>query len=62
MKIPNKRELEQVAFNHLSDLGFKDFMNPYKKFSSKPYSVLMIHATLASDISLHLRKNVLKTI
>ena len=26
MKIPNKRELQQIAFNHSSDIGFKDFM------------------------------------
>ena len=23
MKIPNKRELQQIAFNHLSDISFK---------------------------------------
>ena len=27
MKIPNKRELQQIAFNHLLDIDFKDFMN-----------------------------------
>ena len=27
MKIPNKRELQQITFNHLSDIGFEDFMN-----------------------------------
>ena len=27
MKIPNKRELQQIPFNHLSDIGFEDFMN-----------------------------------
>ena len=26
MKIPNKRELRQIASNHLSDIEFKDFM------------------------------------
>ena len=29
MKIPNKRELQQMASNHLSDTDFKDFMNTY---------------------------------
>ena len=24
------QELQQIAFNHLSDIGFKDFMNLYK--------------------------------
>ena len=30
MKIPNKRELQQIASNHLSDIDSKDFMKPYK--------------------------------
>ena len=27
MKIPNKRELQQIALNHSSDVDFKDFIN-----------------------------------
>ena len=26
MKIPNKRELQQIALNRSSDIDFKDFM------------------------------------
>ena len=26
MKIPNKRELQQIALNHLSDINSKDFI------------------------------------
>ena len=26
MKIPDKRELQQIALNHSSDTGFKDFL------------------------------------
>ena len=29
MKIPNKRELQQSALNHSSDIGFKDFIKMY---------------------------------
>ena len=49
MKIPNKREPQQSAFNHLSDIDFKDFLNLYKKCTAKPYSFLVIDAALASD-------------
>ena len=35
MKNPNKQELQQVAFNHSSDIDFKDFMNIYKKCTAK---------------------------
>ena len=31
MKIPNKSELQQIAFNHSSDIDFREFMNLYKK-------------------------------
>ena len=30
IKIPNKRELQQTAFNHLPDINFKDSMNYYR--------------------------------
>ena len=30
MKIPNKRELQQNAFNYSSDIDFEDFVNLYK--------------------------------
>ena len=36
MEIPNKRELQQIAFNHSSDIDFKDFMD--KKLTAKTYS------------------------
>ena len=42
MKIPNKQELQQFAFNHSSDIDFKDFMNLYKKCTEKPYPFLFI--------------------
>ena len=36
MKIPNKRELQQIALNHSSDIGFKDFVRIYKKYTDEP--------------------------
>ena len=60
MKIPNKRELEQNAFNHSSDIYFQDFINLSKKFTGKPNSFLVIGTTLASDNPLRFRKNILE--
>ena len=62
IKISNKWELQQIAFNHSSDIDFKDFMNLYKKCTAKPYSFLVIDATLASDNSLRFRKDLLERI
>ena len=60
MKIPNKRELQQIALNHSSDIDFKDFMKIYKKYTAKPYSFLVIDTTLPSDDLLRFRKNLLR--
>ena len=60
MKVPNKRELQQIALNYSSDIDFKDFMKIYKKCTAKPYSLLVIDRTLSSDDPLRFRKNLLK--
>ena len=57
LKIPNKRELQHIAFNHSSDMDFQEFINLYKKCTEKPYSFLVIDATLALDNPLRFRKN-----
>ena len=52
MKIPNKRELQQIAINHSSDINTKEFINIYKKCTDKPYSFLVV-----SDDPLRFGKN-----
>ena len=59
MKIPNKRELSQIASNHSSDIDFKDFMKVYKDHTKEPYSFLVNDTTLSSDNPLRFRKNLL---
>ena len=59
MKIPNKRELQQIALNHSSDIDFKDFTNIYNKSTKEPYSFLVNDTTLPSDNPLKFRKNLL---
>ena len=41
LKIPNKRELQQIAVNHSSDIDFKDFMKIYIKCAAENYSFLV---------------------
>ena len=60
MKIPNKRELQQIL--KYSDIDFQDFMNLYKKCTQNPYSFLVIDTTLASDNPLRFRKKLLERI
>ena len=56
MKIP-KKELQQIAINHLSDINSTDFVKIYKKCTAEPYSFLVNNTTLASDNPLRFRKN-----
>ena len=51
MKIPNKQEFQQI-----------DFMNLYRKCAAKPYSFLVIDATLPSNNPSCFRKNLLERI
>ena len=55
-KTSNKREHQQIAINHLSDISTKDFINIYRKCTTKPYSFLVINTTLVSDNPLRFRK------
>ena len=57
LKIPNKREFQQIALNHSSVINSKDFIKIYKKYTAEPYSFLVNDATLESDNSLRFRKN-----
>ena len=59
MKIPNKRELQQISSNNLSDIKFKDFMKLYKGYSKETYSFLVNDTTSPSDNLLRFRKNLL---
>ena len=56
-KIPNKRELREIAINHTSDISTKDFADIYRKCTSEPYLFFVNDATLASNNPLRFRKN-----
>ena len=60
MKIPNKRELQQIVLNHSSDIDLKDFIKIYKICTVETYSFLVNDTTLPSDNPLRFRKTPLK--
>ena len=64
MKIRKKRELQQTAFNHSSDIDFKNFMSlcTTKNLFNKTMFFFSIDATLASDNLLRFRENLSKGI
>ena len=57
MKVSNKRELQQIAVNHSSDINTKNFIEIYRKYADKSYSFLVIDTTLQSNNPLRFRKN-----
>ena len=61
-KIPNKRELQQIAINHSSDISTEYFVNIYKKYTAEPYSFFVNDTTLTSDNPLRFRKNLFEHI
>ena len=59
IKIHEKRKLQNIATNHSVDIDYKDFMNIYKRFTSEPYSFLIIDTTLRASNPLRFRKSLL---
>ena len=59
MEIPNKRELQQIASNHSSDIDFKNFMKLFKDYNKRSYSFLVNDTSLSLDNPLRFGKNLL---
>ena len=49
MKVLNKKDLQQIAINHSSDIDLKDSMKICKKCTTKKYSFLVNDTTLPLD-------------
>ena len=59
MKINNKRELQNIAINHSSDIDYTDFVKIYRECTKEPYSFLTIDTTLPASGPLRFRKYLL---
>ena len=62
MKINNRRELQNIAFNHSADIDCKDFMKIYRKYTKEPYSFLTVDDTLPPSNPLRFKKNLFDTL
>ena len=60
IKIPNKKEFQQIVVNHSSDIDFTDFIKIYKKCTAEPYCFIVNDTILPLNYPLRFRKNVLK--
>ena len=57
MKINNKRELQNIAINHSTDIDYEDFIKIYRECTKEPSNVLTIDTTLPASHPLRFRKN-----
>ena len=45
MKIPNKKELQQIVSTHSSEIDFKDFMKLCKEYTKAVFAFLVSNTT-----------------
>ena len=57
MKIHNKRELQNIATDHLTVIEYKDFVKVYRNCTNEPYTFLTIVTTLPADCPVRFTKN-----
>ena len=57
MKVNNRRELQNIGFNHPADIDYKDVMKIYRKCTKEPFNILTIHITLTASNPLRFRNN-----
>ena len=49
IKLNNKRESQNIAINHTSDIDYKDFVKIYRDCTNEPYNFLTIDTTQPTD-------------
>ena len=60
MKIPNKKEFQQIVLSRWSGIEFKDFIKLYKDYTKEKLSLLVNFKT--SDDPFRFRKNLLDSV
>ena len=60
MKVPNKRDLQQINFNHSFVIKYDNFMKIYEQCTMEPYPFLVNGSTVLFDNALRFRKNLVK--
>ena len=56
MEIKNRKELQNIAINHSTDIDYQDFMKIYRECTKKPFNFLTIDTTLPASDPLRFRK------
>ena len=57
MKIHKRRELQQTAIDHSTDIDYKDFLKICRNCTEEPYFLFTIETTLPANNPMRFRKN-----
>ena len=60
MKVNNRKELQNIAISHSTDIDYQDFMKIYRECTKEPYNLLTINTTLPASNPLSLRRNLIR--
>ena len=55
-KINNRKELQNTAINHSTDIDYQDFLKIYRECTKEPFNFLTIDTTLPASDHLRFRK------
>ena len=56
MKINNRRELQNIAITHSTDIDYNNFVKIYRECTRKPFNFLTTATTLPASDSLRFEK------
>ena len=57
MKINNRKELQNIAINHFTDIDYRYFMKIYRECTKEPFNVSTIDTTLPVSNPLKFEKH-----
>ena len=59
MGIPNKKELQQISYNHSAEMDFREFKELYKRCTPGKHDFMVLDMTLPADDPRRYRRNLL---
>ena len=62
LKINNKKELQNIAIIHSTDINYKDFIKIYRDCTKEPFNFLTIDTTLPASDPLRVKKKLFESL
>ena len=62
LKISNKKELQNIATIHSTDINYKDFIKIYRDCTKEPFNFFTIDTTLPASDPLRFKKKLFESL